>query len=184
MAIDWIYVICLAIFLFRGYRKGVILAVFSIIALLAGMAAALKLSGTVAGWLFAPQPRLAWWAPLLVYLLVFFVVAFLVRIVGKVLQKSMEIVALGWFNRLSGALIYGLVWSMIVSVLLWLLTQMAVLSPETIASSHTYPWLVSLAPEVMAFIGNIIPVLKEGFEELGNLFDNVNQQLTEHVGTY
>lgn len=184
MAIDWIYVIFLAVFLFRGYRKGLILAIFSIVALLVGMAAALKLSGTVAGWLFEPQPRLAWWAPLLVYILVFFVVAFLVRIVGKVLQKSVEIVALGWFNRFTGALIYGLVWSMVFSIFLWLLAQMAVLSPKTIAASHTYPFLEPLAPRIMALCGNIIPVLKDGFDELGNLFENVNRQLAEHVGAY
>lgn len=184
MTIDWIYFICLAFFLYRGFRKGFLLAICSIIALLAGIAAALKLSGTFVSLLSEDHPHLAKWAPILVYIIVFLIVAWIVRIAGRLLQKSIEMVALGWLNRLTGAALYGLLISLVFSILLWLLSRMELLSPQTILASHTYPVLEPLAPKIMAGIGLVIPLFKDGFQNLNELFEKLNQQISANVGAY
>lgn len=184
MAIDWIFYILLALFLYRGYRKGIILALFSVVALLAGIVAATKLSGTIVGLLIDNHPQWAQWMPLVVYVLVFIVVAWLVRLLAKGLQKTLEAVAMGWMNRLVGALIYGILICLIYSVFLWLLTKMNLLSPETISASKTYAVLEPLVTKVFEMIGALLPFMKEGFEELSHLFEQINQHLAGYVGTH
>lgn len=184
MAIDWIFYILLALFLYRGYRKGFILALFSVVALLAGIVAATKLSGTIVAALVDNHPQWAQWMPLVVYVLVFILVAWLVRLLAKGLQKTVEAVAMGWLNRTVGALLYGILIGLIYSVFLWLLTKMNLLSPETISASKTYAVLEPLAPRVFEWVGALLPFAKEGFEELGHLFEQINQHLSAYVGAH
>lgn len=184
MAIDWIFYILLALFLYRGYRKGIILALFSVIALLAGIVAATKLSGTIVGSLVDNHPQWAQWMPLVVCVLVFIVVAWIVRLLAKALQKTLEAVAMGWLNRMVGALLYGVLICLIYSVFLWLLTKMNFLSAENILASKTYAVLEPLAPKVFEWLGALLPIAKEGFEELGHLFEQINQHLAEYVGAH
>ena len=47
--IDIIFAILIVIAIFKGYRKGFIIAIFSVLAFILGLAAALKLSATIAG---------------------------------------------------------------------------------------------------------------------------------------
>jgi membrane protein required for colicin V production len=96
----------------------------------------------------------------------------------------MEITALGWLNRMSGAILYALLISMVYSIFLWLLTRMNFLSPETIAASHTYPVMEPLAPKIMAGIGKVIPLFKDGFRDLNNLFEKLNQHISRNVGAH
>lgn len=184
MAIDWIFYILLALFLYRGYRKGVILALFSVAALLAGIVAATKLSGTIVAALIDNHPQWAQWMPLVVYILVFIIVAWLVRLLAKGLQKTVEAVAMGWLNRMVGALLYGILICLIYSIFLWLLTKMNLLSPETITDSKSYAIVEPLATKVFGWVGALLPFAKEGFEELSHLFEKINQHLAGYVGAH
>jgi membrane protein required for colicin V production len=49
--IDIVFAILIIIACIKGYQKGLIIALFSIIAFILGLAAALKLSSVVTGWL-------------------------------------------------------------------------------------------------------------------------------------
>ena len=49
MVIDIIFVILLLLAVIKGYQRGLIVAVFSLIAFIIGLAAAMKLSTVVAG---------------------------------------------------------------------------------------------------------------------------------------
>jgi len=182
MIIDLIYVILLAVFLFRGFRKGLVIALISWVAVMVGILGALKLSGTIAGWLFDTHPGAARWAPLITYILVFFLLACLVRLIGNVLQKSLEMVALGWLNRLTGALLYGFVISIIFSSVLWILDRMQFFRPQTLAQSSVFPVLEPVAPRIFSFIGDLVPYAKTAFSDLSHFFEQVNQKLPDHVG--
>ena len=51
MIIDIIFVILIVLALLQGYRRGLIVAVFSLISIIVGLAAAIKLSAVVANYL-------------------------------------------------------------------------------------------------------------------------------------
>lgn len=179
MTLDWIYIILLAFSLYRGYRKGIILSAFSFLAILVGIAAASKLSAGLVTQFGHGDISFIKWLPLLAYLIVFLLIAFIVRRVGRLLQKSIEMVALGSINRLLGALFSAFLLSIVFSLFLWLLTLMGLLSADK-TSSFTYTLLEPLAPHIFEGIGTLIPWFKEGFHDLNLFFGKVNSNLLQH----
>lgn len=182
MIIDLLFLIVLLVFMLRGYRKGLILSLFSVVAIFIGIAAALKLSGSVAERLFDADSSWSRWAPLLSYVIVFFIVIWLVKIAGTLLQKSFEAVTLGWVNRLTGALLHGFLVCFVFSTLLWLLAQMGVLHPEAQSHSRVFSLLTPLAPALFDWVGKVIPLLREVFQDLEHFFDHLNEKLPGDVG--
>ncbi len=183
MILDALFLIFLILFGIRGYSKGIVVALFSVLAILLGALGALKLSGTVADMLFDGGSKGGRWAPLLAYSIVFLLIVLLVRAGARLLQRSFEAVSLGWINRLSGALLYAFLLSFVFSSMLWLCNQMGLIQPETQASSHTYAYLEPVAPKVFSLIGTVIPFAKHIFEDLSVFFDRVNQSIPPHVGS-
>jgi membrane protein required for colicin V production len=183
MIIDAIFLVCLLIFLIRGYSKGVVVALFSVLAIILGVLGALKLSGTLASLLFEDGEKGGRWVPFISYIIVFFLIVWLVRLGAKLIQRSFEAVALGWVNRMAGALLYAFLISFVFSSILWLFNQMGVIKAETKADSYVYEMIEPFAPKVFALIGTVLPFAKHIFEDLSGFFDRVNQKLPD-VGTH
>jgi len=161
-----------------------VVALFSLIAVIIGILGALKLSKTVSGWLLHGSPALARWAPLITYILIFFLLVWLIRLLAVLLQKALALVALGFINRLLGAFLYGFLISLIFSVLLWICFKMQLFRPETIAQSKAFALLEPLGPKVFEYIGKLIPFARSAFEDLNHFFDQLNQKLPDYVGAH
>ncbi len=172
MLIDAVYMILLALACFKGLRKGFIIAVFSILGFIVGIAAALKLSALVALKL-AEHTGVGKWLPALSFLLVFIATAFLINIVGKLIQKTFETVMLGWANRLAGVALYILLYSIIFSVFLFYAVQLHFIKTDTTTTSVVYPYLQPLAPKIIDGIGKFIPWFKDMFSQLENFFSDI-----------
>jgi membrane protein required for colicin V production len=157
----------------KGYSKGFIIALFSVVAFVVGLAAAIKLSAFVAGQLLEHFPHAQKWLPLLSFLLVFTAVVLLVNLGAKLVQKSVEFVLLGWLNRLAGMVLFGLLYSFLTSIFLFYAVQLHLLSPATVSTSKIYPYLQPLAPTIINAIGVIIPLFKNGFEQLEKFFETL-----------
>ena len=169
MFIDASYFILIAIACYKGLSKGFIIAVFSVLGFIAGIAAALKLSSVVALKLSAHTGD-AKWLPPVSFLIVFLAVAFIVSLIGKIIQKTFETVMLGWINRLVGIALFILLYSIIYSVFLFYAVQLHFIKAETIANSIVYPYLQPLAPKIINSVGSVIPWFKNMFTELENFF--------------
>jgi len=177
MIIDAAYFILLAIAAYKGISKGFIVAVFSILGFVIGIAAALKLSATVAQKL-AVHTDAAKWLPALSFVLVFVAFAFLVSLVGKLLQKTFETVMLGWANRLAGVALYMLLYSIIFSVFLFYVVQLHFIKGESLAASVVYPYLQPLAPKIINGVGSLVPWFKDMFLQLESFFENVSTKVS------
>jgi membrane protein required for colicin V production len=57
MFIDLIFIVLIVVAIVKGYSKGIILAIFSVLALIIGIAAAVKLSAVTASWLKDSMPQ-------------------------------------------------------------------------------------------------------------------------------
>lgn len=177
MSIDIVFAIIMVFALYKGYTRGLIVAVFSLIAVTLGMAVALKLSAVT-----ALQVQQRWdvhsrWVPVLCFVCLFVGVVLLVRLGAGALQKLVEMVMMGWLNRLGGILLYALIFTIIYSVVLWIANQIYLLSPETKLQSVVYPYIEPIGPWVLDHMGDWIPVFKDIFSQLQAFFDKAARQL-------
>lgn len=177
MIIDIVVAIILILAVIKGYRQGLIVALFSVIALIIGLAAAMKLSIIAAGYIGKAVKISDKWLPIISFAIVFLVVVLLVRLGAKFIQKTVELAMLGWVNRAGGILLYLGVYILIFSVLLFYADQMNFIKPETKAGSVTYSSIQPWGPKLMDGLGKIIPIFKGMFEDLEDFFDTVSKRV-------
>ena len=161
----------------KGLRKGFIIALFSIIGFIVGLAAAIKLSAFVATRLSTSINVSGKWLPALSFLLVFIVVVILINLGARLIQKTFEMALLGWVNRIAGLVLYVLLYSILLSIFLFYAVQLHVIKPETIATSQVYPYLQPLGPKVIDAFGSIVPLFKDMFSSLESFFEKLPQHL-------
>ncbi len=177
MLIDFIFAVMMIFALIKGYSKGLILALFSIIAFIIGLAAALKLSAVVALYLKDSVSVGAKWLPFIAFALVFFAVALLVRLGARLIEKLLQVVLLGWLNRIGGIVFYVALYTIILSIFLFYAITLQMIKPDTIASSVTYSFIQPWAPKVMDNIGKVIPIFKDMFTGLGDFFNGASNKI-------
>lgn len=176
MFIDFIAIGLLVLSIFKGFRNGLIVAVFSLLAFIIGLAAALKLSAVIADYLGSNTNISQRWLPILAFALVFFVVVLLVRLGAKAIEGGLRMAMLGWLNKLGGILFYALLYFFIFSIFLFYATQLKILKPETIETSKTFPLIYPIAPVIMDALGSILPFFKDMFAEIENFFDQLSRK--------
>lgn len=177
MPIDIIYLIVILIAVVKGIRRGFIIAVFSVVGLIIGLAAAMKLSAAAAVYLTDSVSISSKWLPFISFILVFLLAVLLVRLAANLLQKTVEIALLGWLNRLAGAIAYALLYTIVFSILLFFAEQLNLLKEESIAGSKVYSWVKPVGPYVINGIGNVFPFFQNMFHELQEFFEKVSKQL-------
>jgi membrane protein required for colicin V production len=98
------------------------------------------------------------------------------NLLGKIIEKSAELILLGWFNKLSGIMLYLLIYGIFYSMILYYLNQMNVLSIKQINASFFYNKLVPIAPMVINQVGNLVPVFKNMVVQLEEYFKSVSNK--------
>ena len=176
MFIDFIAIGLIILSIIKGFKNGLVVAVFSLLAFIIGLAAALKLSAVVAEYLGTNTNISQRWLPILAFAIVFFVVILLVRLGAKAIERGLRMVMLGWLNKLGGMVFYFLLYFFVFSILLFYATQLHIIKPETVQTSVTYPIIYPMAPVVMDALGSIIPFFKNMFAELEDFFDHLSRK--------
>lgn len=177
MILDIIVAVILILAAVKGFRQGLIVALFSVIAFIIGLAAALKLSVVVAGYIGQAVKISDKWLPIISFALVFLIVVLLVRLGARFIQRTVEFAMLGWLNRLGGILLYGVLYILIFSVFIFYADQLGFIKPETKNESVTYAYIQPWGPKLMEGLGKIIPVFKGMFSDLEDFFDGVSKQV-------
>jgi len=170
MLIDILFGIVLVLALLKGFKQGLIVGVFSLLAIIIGLAAALKLSAVVASRIGNTVKVSEQWLPFISFVVVFIVVVLLVRLGARAIEKTVQLVMLGWVNRLGGMILYVAIYTIVFSVLLFFAEQMLLINPATIQSSVTYPFVQPWGPKAINGLGSIIPIFKDLFKELEEFF--------------
>jgi membrane protein required for colicin V production len=173
MIIDIAYLCFLVLAVFRGLQKGFIIAVFSFLAVIIGLAAALKLSAVVAGWLGTNINVSARFLPILAFILVMIVVAWLVRLCGILIQKALQIVMLGFINKAAGIILYAILYTILLSVILFFAVKIDFIGQDTIAASLCYNFIEPWGPTAIHFFAMLIPAFENIFQQLEHFFDNI-----------
>jgi membrane protein required for colicin V production len=178
MLIDVIAFMLLLLAMYKGFSKGLIIAVFSFLAFIIGLAAALKLSAAAAAYIGSTVNISQRWLPVLAFIGVFIIVALLIRVGAKMLEGMVTVAMLGWLNRLGGMVFYVLIYFFIYSIVLFYADQLKIIKPESAKASIVYPYLRPMAPCIMKGIGVVIPAFKNMFQQLLQFFDGVSEKNT------
>ena len=146
--IDLIVVIIFAYALINGFIKGFILEIAGMLALVLGLIGAFKFSSILGNYLAVYVA----WSPKTIqtvsFILLFIVIIYAVSLLAKIITKTLKIIALGWLNRISGALFGFLKWGVLLSALVLIsqeINEIITLMPEaTINKSKSYQILMEL----------------------------------------
>ena len=174
--IDIIFVILLLLALIHGYRRGLIVAIFSLLAIIVGLAAAIKLSAVVANRLGNTVKLSDKWLPVISFAIVFIVVVLLIRLGAKAIQKLTEALMLGWVNRLGGIILYVAIYITIYSVILFYANQVKVIKPGAIKASVTYSFIQPWGPKAIDGFGSLIPFFRDMFTQLEGFFSRIPEK--------
>ncbi len=174
--IDIVTFLVLALAVFKGIRNGLVMAIFSFLALLLGLLAALKLSATTSVWLVGTVQVASKWLPVLAFLLVFVVVVILVNLIGKVFESTAEWAFLGWANKAGGIIFYSIIYFLFWSVLLFYLDKLSLIRPDAMESSVTYPIIAPWGPQAVEWIATVLPVFRDIFAEIGSFLEQFSEE--------
>jgi membrane protein required for colicin V production len=177
MLLDIMLLVLLILAVIKGYQRGLIVGVFSLVAIIIGLAAAIKLSTVVAGYIGEAVKISDTWLPVISFAVVFIIVVLLIRLGANMLQKTIEIALLGWVNRLGGIMLYLAIYLIVYSVILFYVEQVKLIQPETIQNSVSYSYIQPWGPRVINGFASIIPFFKDMFADLQSFFGGLAPKL-------
>jgi membrane protein required for colicin V production len=180
MLLDIIFAVIIVFAIIKGYQRGLIVGLFSLIAVIIGLAAAMKLSTLAAGYIGKAVKISDQWLPIISFAVVFLIVVLLIRLGARVIEKTVEVALLGWVNKLGGIILFAAIYIVVFSVLLFYAEQVKLLQPETIQQSVTYSFVQPWGPKAINGFGSIIPVFKDMFGDLESFFDGVAKDMSTH----
>lgn len=177
MFIDIAFTLLMILALMKGMKKGFIASLFSFIGFMVAMAAALKLSAVLANRMSVNGYLSGKWMPFLSFVLVFAIVVIVFNQLGKLFQKTSELLLLGWLNKFGGVCLFMLIYGIVFSIILFYVIQLKLISEPTIAASKTYPFISPLGPDVINGIGKVIPYFNNLFDQLQHFFGGVSDKI-------
>ncbi len=175
MVIDIIFCILMLMAVFKGYSRGFISAIFSFVAIIIALAAALKLSTVVADWLHHSTNFAAKWLPFLSFIIVMIGFIIVIRLIAAIIQKSAEFLMMGWINKLGGIVLYALIYTTIFSIILFYADKIHLLKQQTINESKVYLFTEPFGPKIINGFAKVIPFFKDMFTELETFFDSIGK---------
>ena len=169
--IDIILIIPIVWFAYQGFKRGLIIELASLIALILGIYAALYFSGYAADFLvnnFDMGPK---YLPVFAFIITFIVVVVLVHLFGRILEKLINMVALGFFNKFTGG-VFGILKAVVfISIVLVVIHHFndKFVSEEKQEASLLYKPIAEVAPFLWRQI--------ENFNLDGEHFDKIKDEL-------
>lgn len=171
--IDIFFLIILFLAIVKGWKKGLILGLFSMICGLIGLAAAVKLSAVLAAHMKADLHMTSRWLPLIAFILVFVLVVLLINWAGRLLENLVKLVLLEWLNKLGGILLFVIFYVSIYSIILFYGTRTPFISKHAVSESHFYSLIAPFGPAVIRFITGFIPYGQDMFTALEGFFNKI-----------
>lgn len=151
--IDIVLIIPLLWGLYKGFSKGLIIEAASIIALGLAMWGAIKFHNLLSAWMKDSMGWQSQYLPLIGFAVIFLGVLLIVFGVAKLIEKFVKAVALGFVNKITGAVFGMLKFGLILSILIFVVTaiekDIRVIPNEVKEGSLLYEPIGKIAPLVI-----------------------------------
>ncbi len=151
--VDIILAIPLAIGAIRGFSRGFLLEIASLIGIIAGAFLAAMFGGVAAGVLSDYVD----WNPnaikIVAFVIIFILVIIVVKLIARIIEKFFKLVGLNFLNRIAGLVAGTLKIAFILSVVLiffnYINRNQAFMSEETRENSYLYDKVAGLVPRLL-----------------------------------
>ena len=158
--LDIIILICLVPSIIQGLRKGFISQAISIVSIVAGVWASANFANIVSDWLAqyleAPEQVLR----IVSFAIIMIVVFIILGLIGKLLHGIIQLVMLGWVNRLLGAAFAFAKAILILGVLILIFNSINanfnLVDAKVLEESVLYPIIKNISDTVFPYLKSIL----------------------------
>lgn len=151
--LDIIFLVPLAWFAYKGFQKGFIIELCSLIALILGIYFAINFSNYAADLLVSNFDIGAKYLSITAFVITFIAIVIGVFFIGKILEKFIDILMLGFINQIAGAAFGILKAAFLISIILWIINSFdftnTIIKSEQKANSVLYEQLEQFAPTLV-----------------------------------
>lgn len=168
-----IVIICLLAFI-RGWKKGFLWAVASLVAVVLGSLVSLKLSHKLAQYISEQNIIDSKYTLIVSYIILFLLVMYGLRFLIKFVEKILKTLLLGWANKLAGGILYILFSAFVVSSILWLSNEVQLIKEEAKQESQLYSIVEPIAPKGIEMGGVALPFLKNLYGDVELYLNNIS----------
>ena len=167
---DFVILVLLVAGAYRGFQKGLLMSVVSLVALVAGVVCALAWTPALLQYLSGRSQMSPELLSVLAFLIIFIGVIILINIVGKLIKIVIDLTPIGSIDGLVGALLGMLKWALGVSIILWVLDKVDVGLPTDQDSA-----ILSNVRQVAPYIFEQVKLWSPYFSDL---LDDLNKVIT------
>jgi len=130
---------------FRGFSKGLIVEMSSLLAIFLGFTIGINFDDLISNFLYNTFNIKFSLLKIFVFLIIFFITYSLVVLAAKSITKFIKVVNLGLMNSVFGG-VFGLTkWSLLFIVLVWITSSIEFSNFEEITNSFMYSFLLDLS---------------------------------------
>ncbi len=151
--LDIIIIIVLVWGFYNGFKKGAVYMLISLLAIVIGIYAAIHFSYLLVGKLGEFIGKDPSQLKIVSYILTFVIVFGLMHLIGKILDKFLDAIALGFVNRLAGGALSVAIKTIVLSLALWLFDQgnqmFPIVKQETLNASVLYKPIKNFSPIIL-----------------------------------
>jgi membrane protein required for colicin V production len=151
--LDIILVVPIIWLMYRGYQKGFIIELSSLVALILGIYLAINFSGYASDFLTRNFNISDKYLNILAFVVTFMVVVFGVFMIGKILEQFINILLLGFINKIAGAAFGVIKAAFLISVVLWIINSFdisrTVIKDSSREGSMLYEPIEQFAPSII-----------------------------------
>ncbi|MEQ1584747.1 MAG: CvpA family protein [Cyclobacteriaceae bacterium] len=163
---DIVIAIILAAGAFLGYKRGFLMELFFLLAIVLGVFAGFKLMGLGVEYLTHKFNADTEVLPYISFLVIFVIVVLVVVFIGGRIKNSMDKSFLGRMDAIAGALLGLVKYAFSISIILWLVDSFKISLPsDWVNDSKLYPLVAQVAPTLASFFGDFLPFFKETFKQ-------------------
>lgn len=163
---DIVVAIILLVGTVLGYKRGFLLELFFLIALVLGVFVGFKLMSWGVEYLSQKFNADTAILPYISFALIFIIVVVVVTFLGGRIKNSIDKTFLGRMDAAAGAVLGLLKYSFSISIILWLVDSFKISLPESwVSDSILYPVVAHVAPTIASFFGDFLPFFKETFSQ-------------------
>ena len=157
----------------RGFTRGIIIAIFSFLAWFIGLLGALKFSSWGAFYLRDALHFKSDYNPIISFVLIMIIIGLIIFFMGKILEKMIQVVQMGWLNKTLGGILKAAIYFLMYCTIIWMLSKSGSISTETQAQSKLFSFINPVAPAVFDWLGRNVPVFKGLLQDISRYYDTI-----------
>jgi len=144
---------------YKGFTKGLIVSIASMLALLVGVYGAIRFSGFVGEYISGTINVQENYVPLIAFAVTFIGIVIGIHFLAKMISKLIDAIALGWLNKIAGIL-FGMLKSIfIMSIFIFIVDKVDpnsnFISKDIKEESLLYEPIKILAPAIFPSLNNV-----------------------------